>query len=313
MRLFDAKMDENEKEGLAPLVRRIPQLSAEAQPVLTEFADRFIDGDAKAATAVLEDAPEEIKKLAAVLYAGGLAHFKAGDFAATIEATNAAVKQDKKMGEAWFLLYSAINQEHGPCDEALEALKKSLSIKKTATTYSALGTLFIELRKDHDQAEIAFRLAIGLGTKEPLPHFNLAKLLHTQNRLDDAEKEYRAAIDCNSPHYPTMTQKIHAEAHSALGKMYKQQKKDADALREFREAATLDPECSDYHAYLGRFLRERNDFAGAADAFGEAARLDESRAEYGQLQKEMQWKLAEAERKSKKNAKKNSKKSQKKK
>lgn len=241
-RLPVSNLNAEENEAVTGLVKDIiPQQSAEAQPVLTEFADRFIEGDAKAATAVLEEAPEKIKKLAAVLYAGGLAHFKAGDFAATIEATNAAVEQDKEMGEAWFLLYSAINQEHGPCDDALEALNESLSIKKTATTYSALGTLFIELRKDHDQAEIAFRLAIGLGTKEPLPHFNLAKLLHTQNRLDDAEKEYRAAIACNPPYYPTMTKKVHAEAHSALGKIYKQQKKDADAQREFSEAATLDP------------------------------------------------------------------------
>jgi tetratricopeptide (TPR) repeat protein len=378
-RLFDAKLDEHAKRGYAASVRMIPQQSAEVQRVLTNAAGHLIDGDPEAAIDVVQGASEEMQEEAAVLYTGGLAHEEIGDLPAAIKSYRLAVKKDEKMSDAWDMLSEALSKEHGPCEEAFYAVRRSMKIAKTPMTYAVLGGLH-ESAKDYVAAEKVYLEAIS-DESDASAHFRLAHILEKHRKDDDqAIHYYREATNCD-PSFCWNLKMLFAMSHFALGCILQKRKDFVGAEEAFRQASSIDPEFSDYHACLGRVLRERKDFAGAAAAlheavrldskdhasygflgqvlqelndvdgaqaafrqasrlnpeypayhamigqilqqrndfagaekeFGDAARLDESRAEYGQLQKEMQWKLAEAERKSKKNAKKNSKKSRKKK
>ena len=193
-RLLDANMDENTKHGVAALVRGSAQESAEVQPVLTDFADRFIDGGPKAAIAVLEDAPEKIKKLAAVLYAGGLAHYAGDDLSAAIESWQFAVEKDPQMYQAWFMLHVAHHQKSGFCDDSRNALKKCLEIKEMT-----FDDLFYAHRWGLPLDATAPRRPREEATADMKPELPPIVAATPPSRLTEAEVAARAAIVAATP------------------------------------------------------------------------------------------------------------------
>lgn len=332
-RLSDANMDENQKVGVGASVRMISQQSAEVQPVLTKAAGHLIDGDANAATAVLEEAPEEMKEEAAVLFAGGLAHQQLRDVPAAIKSYQLAVKKDPQMKDALFMLYLAFCQENGGRhnEKALKTLDKCIEIKPSSLdasdrplflklqslAYAMRGLALREMKRGspaYEEAEGMFRKAIALDPNYPLAHYHLAVLLQEVRKdVDSAEEGYRAAIDCN-PSDQSARKRMQPKAHLCLAYLLMVKGDMEGAEEHFSRHIELEP--TPLHATyfaLGRILQKRKDFDGAEAAFLQASRLDPENAEYRQLCAEMRRKITQAERKSKKNAKKNSKKSPKKK
>jgi tetratricopeptide (TPR) repeat protein len=99
------------------------------------------------------------------------------------------------------------------------------------------------------------------------PHYNLAIFLQKQNRLEDAEREYRAALALSSDQMEI------AQAHNNLGILYLVERKYAQALPELSAAIAIDP--NEQNRYIGRGMVEMemmNADAAIAD-FTKAAQI----------------------------------------
>ena len=112
-----------------------------------------------------------------------------------------------------------------------------------------------------------FVAAVRLSPDLASPHYNVAVLLQKQNRLEDAEHEYRAALALSSDQVEI------AQSHNNLGILYLVQGKYAAATAELSAAIALDP--NEQNSYIGRGTAEMqmmNTDAAIAD-FTNAAQI----------------------------------------
>jgi Tfp pilus assembly protein PilF len=112
-----------------------------------------------------------------------------------------------------------------------------------------------------------FVAAVQLSPDLASPHYNVAVLLQKQNRLDDAEHEYRAALALSSDQVEI------EQSHNNLGILYLGEGKYAAALTELSAAIALDPNAQ--NSYIGRGTAEMqmmNTDAAVAD-FAKAAQI----------------------------------------
>jgi Tfp pilus assembly protein PilF len=112
-----------------------------------------------------------------------------------------------------------------------------------------------------------FVAAVRLSPDLASPHYNVAVLLQKQNRLDDAEHEYRAALALSSDQAEIV------QSHNNLGILYLGEGKYAAAVAELSAAIAIDP--SAQNSYIGRGTAEMqtmNVDAAIAD-FAKAAQI----------------------------------------
>jgi protein O-mannosyl-transferase len=93
-----------------------------------------------------------------------------------------------------------------------------------------------------------FFAAVRLSPDLASPHYNVAVLLQKQNRLDDAEHEYRAALALSSDQAEIV------QSHNNLGILYLGEGKYAAAVTELSAAIALDPNAQ--NSYIGRGTAE---------------------------------------------------------
>jgi Tfp pilus assembly protein PilF len=112
-----------------------------------------------------------------------------------------------------------------------------------------------------------FVAAVRLSPDLASPHYNVAVLLQKQNRLEDAEHEYRAALALSSDQVEIV------QSHNNLGILYLVQGKYAAATAELSAAIAIDP--NEQNSYIGRGTAEMqmmNTDAAIAD-FTNAAQI----------------------------------------
>lgn len=112
-----------------------------------------------------------------------------------------------------------------------------------------------------------FVAAVQLSPDLASPHYNLAVLLQKQNRLDDAEHEYHAALALSSDQAEIV------QSHNNLGILYLGESKYAAAMTELSAAIAMDP--NQQNSYIGRGTAEMqmmNVDAALAD-FSKAAQI----------------------------------------
>jgi serine/threonine protein kinase len=96
-----------------------------------------------------------------------------------------------------------------------------------------------------------------------------AMYLYQRNRLDDAERHFRRAIQLD-PHFPI--------AHHNLGIVMRDRGRFDEALARFDRALALDPRFAGAHPHRGQvLLQQKKQYEGAAAALRRAAELDPSR------------------------------------
>ena len=93
-----------------------------------------------------------------------------------------------------------------------------------------------------------FVAAVRLSPDLASPHYNVAVLLQKQNRLDDAEHEYRAALALSSDQAEIV------QSHNNLGILYLGEGKYGAAVTELSAAIAIDP--SSENSYIGRGTAE---------------------------------------------------------
>jgi tetratricopeptide (TPR) repeat protein len=200
---------------------------------------------------------------------------------------------------------SLVHMELRKYDRAREDLQKAIALNAKSGGYQEkLGTILIEL-KDWPAAKTAFEKAIELEPELFKAYYKLAQVNEQLDDQQSALKNYTAAIDKgprfleaynalgrlyadlgymdNSVQVLQEALKValpgteeEAQAHHLLGTVYQQQKKYADAVREFKAALDVVPGMRDALFSLGwtyqlqgnkeeakRYLQKFVDVAGA--------------------------------------------------
>jgi tetratricopeptide (TPR) repeat protein len=122
-------------------------------------------------------------------------------------------------------------------------------------------------RGEPELAAPHFVAAMRLSPDLASPHYNLAVLLQKQNRLDDAEHEYRAALVLSSDQMEIV------QSHNNLGILYLGEGNYSRAMTELSAAIATDP--NEQNSYIGRGTVEMHtmNMDGAISDFAKAAQI----------------------------------------
>ena len=117
--------------------------------------------------------------------------------------------------------------------------------------------------------ETLFSHAVAVTGENEIAHLNLGVVYEKTGRLDEAMREYRAALKINPRR---------AHTHNNIADLLDLTGQPAAALAEYQAAMQLDPSSVATHLNLGTLHVELGQFAEAAAEFAEAARLDSADA-----------------------------------
>ena len=152
----------------------------------------------------------------------------------------------------------------GRSHEALPVIARSLALKEDdPEVHIYRGDACRQLGQPA-QAEASYRRAIELRPSVG-PLLELGKLLLAQDRLDEAEEQFRRAIAARP---------AFAEAHGALGAALRRLGRLDQAEGCFRAAVSLDPGNTTCHYNLGNFLRDIDRLEESEVAYRRALELD---------------------------------------
>ena len=185
--------------------------------------------------------------------------YNQGQIVAVVEQAEILTEQYPEATVVWNIL-GVSRTQIGKLDEAIEAYKKSISLKPDfALAHYNLGSTLQELGR-LDEAEASFTKAIALKPNHAEAHYNLGNMLKELGRLDEAEASYKQAIALK-PDY--------AEAHSNLGNMLQEIERLGEAEASYTQALALKPDFAEVHYNLGGTLKK-------------LGRLEEAEASYTQ-------------------------------
>lgn len=152
----------------------------------------------------------------------------------------------------------------GRLDEAETTLRQALASSDDAIGFYNLG-IVLEQRDRLQEAERSYRRAIDLNAGLPRAHNNLGGLLAAGGRLDEAEQHLRESIRLD-PAGP--------DAYASLAVLQLQQGKPSEAATSARQAIAIDARHIDAHVNLGVALAQLGDITQARIEFDEALRID---------------------------------------
>jgi len=164
--------------------------------------------------------------------------------------------------------------ENGRRTNAVEKLKGSgLTAKSAALTYN-LGNLLFESGED-EEAEKAFRKAIGMYPSFRRAHRNLAMALVRSDRMDEALEPLLEAVRLGDASGAT---------YGLLGYCRLRRGEWASALQAYRLAQVSEPEVPEWKAGVAQCLENLGGRAEAAALLDEVIRMRPAVASYAVLQ-----------------------------
>jgi len=123
-----------------------------------------------------------------------------------------------------------------------------------------------------DEAVHAFTAAVRLDPGLPEAHFRLALGYETLGKQEEAEKEYKKAVETYKKYLAEKPDD--AEAHYALGQTYAGLSQYSEAIREYREATKRKDDDPDMFYDLGVAYTKLAQYDAAAAAFSKSLELD---------------------------------------
>lgn len=186
--------------------------------------------------------------------------------------------------------------------------------KNNAEAYDHLGTYFMRITGDVDQAANCYQQAVTLAPSKLSSRINFGSALLLEGKRDAAAEQFNAALQLSPQNaeancdfgFILASQGRFNEAISYYDKAIQAKPDFASAyhdrglafaatgewqkaIRDYREAIRLDPNHASTHTHLGVALRHENQVGEALGEFTEALRLNpndaEAREQLQQLQK----------------------------
>jgi tetratricopeptide (TPR) repeat protein len=130
-------------------------------------------------------------------------------------------------------------------------------------------------RDDQDsEAAEAFKQAISLDPALAEAHFRLGLAYEALNKAQDADDEYKKAVEGYKKYFENDQNGSDAEAHYDLGQAYSGLHQYSDAVREFRQATKIRSDDADIYYDLGMALTRLAQYSEAAAAFSKSLEID---------------------------------------
>jgi len=177
-----------------------------------------------------------------------------------------AVKYFEKslsLNPRFFLSWNALGLARsmkGDMPGAIAGFQKCLEINpQFSEAHNNLGTIYQEM-KMLDQAEQEFRKAMANPSYASLelPHYNLARLYFTMDRIDDAYAEVQSALQIKSRF---------AMAHNLKGLILEKKGRLEEAVDSYEEAYKLVPDDVNFGFNLGLAYYTNGELESAAAIF----------------------------------------------
>lgn len=128
-------------------------------------------------------------------------------------------------------------------------------------------------RDDQDtEAVAAFEQAVKLDPNLAEAHFRLALGYEALNKREEAEAEYKKAVETYKKHLDANPDD--SEAHYNLGQTYANLSQFSDAIREYRQATRLKTDDPDIYYDLGVAHTKLAQYDAAASAFSKSLEID---------------------------------------
>jgi tetratricopeptide (TPR) repeat protein len=220
--------------------------------------------------------PSETQRLDVLI---GMSHYGLGEFAAAVPYLKTAVSVDRQ--SLWIrltLAQSCLRSKQYPC--VLDVYREILALNAESAEADMLAGEALDEMRDHAGAIEQFAAAAKVDPKMPNVHFALGYVLWTQNRLEEAAKEFTAEL-ANTPDHPQaltyladvdtklddmtaaqplLERAIRSDprielAHLDLGIIYASRGYRIEALREMKIAEQQNPNDQNVHWRLARFYK----------------------------------------------------------
>lgn len=221
-------------------------------------------------------APSETQRLDVLI---GMSHYGLGEFAAAVPYLKTAASVDRQ--SLWIrltLAQSCLRSKQFPC--VLDVYREILALNAESAEADMLAGEALDEMRDHAGAIEQFAAAAKVDPKMPNVHFALGYVLWTQNRLEEAAKEFTAEL-ANTPDHPQaliyladvdikldnlataqplLERAIRSDprielAHLDLGIIYAGRGRKIEALREMKTAEQQNPNDQNVHWHLARFYK----------------------------------------------------------
>jgi len=130
-------------------------------------------------------------------------------------------------------------------------------------------------RNDQDaEAVLAFLEAIRLDPDLAEAHFRLGLGYESLGKRDEAEAEYKKAVEAYKKYFEGNQNENDAEAHYALGQTYANLGQFSEAIRHYKEATKLKEDDPDMFYDLGVAYTKLAQYDAAAAAFSKSLEID---------------------------------------
>jgi len=160
-------------------------------------------------------------------------------------------------------LLGKIAYKIGKHEQAVELIRKAITIRPIASMYCDLGAVF-KTQEKLEAAAQSYRDALAFKRDDPDAHNNLGAVLYALGRVEEAVNHYRAAIALD-PSY--------VEAQLNLALALKAQGKLGEAISCLRHALALKPDFAEAHNGLGLALQEQGGLEEAITHYRKALAL----------------------------------------
>jgi len=169
----------------------------------------------------------------------------------------------------WNML-GASRAQIGMLDEAVEAYKKSISLKPDyVEAYSNMGVALKNQGKLDESIE-AYKKSISLKPDYADAYNNMGVTLKDQGKLDEAIEAYRETISLKHDH---------AEAYDNMGMALKNQGKLDEAIEAHKKSILLKPFRAEAYNNIGNALKEQGRLDQALENYNKAISLKPDYAE----------------------------------
>ena len=135
------------------------------------------------------------------------------------------------------------------------------------------GKLLYRDDQDSEAAE-AFKQAISLDPTLAEAHFRLGLTYEALNKSEEANSEYKTAVEAYKKYFGNEDNLKDSEAHYILGQTYASLSQYSDAIREFRQALKLRSDDSEIYYDLGVAHTKLAQYSEAVSAFSKSLEID---------------------------------------
>jgi Flp pilus assembly protein TadD len=130
-------------------------------------------------------------------------------------------------------------------------------------------------RNDQDtEAVLAFQEAVRLDPDLAEAHFRLGLGYESLGKREEAEAEYKKAVEAYKKYFEESENDNDAEAHYALGQTYANLGQYSEAIRQYKEATKLKEDDPDMFYDLGVAYTKLAQYDAAATAFSKSLEID---------------------------------------